>query len=133
MFQHNWKVYQYLMLLHNYDRLSRNFFMNIMIMIIIFIVLFGINKHLHIFFQRPQIALALRARAILLAFEKNNSCLFISKLHSKSCDYQYKAAQLRAPELHQSWAQGGGDRFTTYRAHTYCSVKKNIFLTLSCL
>ena len=27
---------------------------------------FGINKH----FQRPQIALALRARAILLVFEK---------------------------------------------------------------
>ena len=29
------------------------------------------------FFQRPQIALALRARAILLAFEKIYSCLFI--------------------------------------------------------
>ena len=35
----------------------------------IFLVQFGINKHLHIF-QRPQIALALRARAILLVFEK---------------------------------------------------------------
>ena len=30
---------------------------------------FGINKHLYIF-QRPQIALALRARAILLVLEK---------------------------------------------------------------
>ena len=29
------------------------------------------------FFQRPQIALALRARVILLAFEKNYLCLFI--------------------------------------------------------
>ena len=29
------------------------------------------------FFQRPQIALALRARAILLAFETIYSCLFI--------------------------------------------------------
>ena len=29
------------------------------------------------FFQRPQIALALRARAILLAFEKIYSCLLI--------------------------------------------------------
>ena len=35
----------------------------------IFLVQFGINKHLYIF-QGPQIALALRARAILLVFEK---------------------------------------------------------------
>ena len=35
----------------------------------IFLVQFGINKHLKVF-QRPQIALALRARAILLVFEK---------------------------------------------------------------
>ena len=35
----------------------------------IFLVQFGINKHLQIF-QRPQIAPALRARAILLVFEK---------------------------------------------------------------
>ena len=35
----------------------------------IFLVQFGINKHLQIF-QRPQIALALRARAILLVYEK---------------------------------------------------------------
>ena len=34
----------------------------------IFLVQFGINKHLQIF-QRPQIALALRTRAILLVFE----------------------------------------------------------------
>ena len=42
----------------------------------IFLVQFGINKHLLIF-QRPQIALALRARVILLVFEKIYSCLFI--------------------------------------------------------
>ena len=35
----------------------------------IFLVQFGINKHLYIF-QRPQSALALRARALLLYFEK---------------------------------------------------------------
>ena len=35
----------------------------------IFLVQFGINKLLQIF-QGPQIALALRARAILLVFEK---------------------------------------------------------------
>ena len=35
----------------------------------IFLVQFGINKHLQIF-QRPQSALALRARALLLVFEK---------------------------------------------------------------
>ena len=35
----------------------------------IFLVQYGIKKHLKIF-QRPQIALALRARAILLVFEK---------------------------------------------------------------
>ena len=35
----------------------------------IFLGQFGINKHLQIF-QRPQIALALRVRAILLVFEK---------------------------------------------------------------
>ena len=49
----------------------------------IFLVQFGINKHLK-FFQRPQIALALRARAILLLV------LIYSKLHSKSCDYLYE-------------------------------------------
>ena len=35
----------------------------------IFLVQFGMNKHLKIF-QRPQIALALRARAILLVFTR---------------------------------------------------------------
>ena len=35
----------------------------------IFLVQIGINKHLWIF-QRPQSALALRARALLLVFEK---------------------------------------------------------------
>ena len=35
----------------------------------IFLVQFGINNT-HKFFQRPQIALALGARTILLAFEK---------------------------------------------------------------
>ena len=34
----------------------------------IFLVQFGINKHLKIF-QKPQIALALQAHAILLVFE----------------------------------------------------------------
>ena len=43
---------------------------------IIFLVQFGINKHLLIF-QRPQIALALRARSILLVFKKIYLCLFI--------------------------------------------------------
>ena len=42
----------------------------------IFLVQCGINKHMLIFL-RPQIALALRARAILLVFEKIYSCLFI--------------------------------------------------------
>ena len=42
----------------------------------IFLVQFGINKHLLIF-QRPQIALALQARVILLVFEKIYLCLFI--------------------------------------------------------
>ena len=42
----------------------------------IFLVQFGINKHLLIS-QRPQTARALRARAILLDFEKIYSCLFI--------------------------------------------------------
>ena len=42
----------------------------------IFLVQFGINKHLSIS-QRPQIALALRARIILLVFKKMYSCLFI--------------------------------------------------------
>ena len=43
----------------------------------IFLVQFGINKHLLIFLLRPQIALALRARAILLVFKKIYSCSFI--------------------------------------------------------
>ena len=43
----------------------------------IFLVQFRINKHLLIFFQRPQVAVALRAREILLVFEKIYSCLFI--------------------------------------------------------
>ena len=32
---------------------------------------------------------SLRARAILLVFEKNLLVLIYSKLHSKSCDYLY--------------------------------------------
>ena len=43
----------------------------------IFLVQFGTNKHCK-FFQRLQIAPALRARAILLVFEKIYSGLFIS-------------------------------------------------------
>ena len=42
----------------------------------IFLVQFGINKHLLIF-SKTKIALALRARAILLVFKKIYSCLFI--------------------------------------------------------
>ena len=38
----------------------------------IFLLQFGINKHLEIF-QRPQSALALRACALLLVFEKSPS------------------------------------------------------------
>ena len=49
---------------------------------------FGINEHSQIF-QRPQIALALRACAILLTFEKFLVLIYY-KLHSKSCDYLYK-------------------------------------------
>ena len=41
-----------------------------------FLVQFGINKHLQIF-QRPQIALSLRARAISLVLEKFTRALFI--------------------------------------------------------
>ena len=52
------------------------------------LVQFGINKHLQVF-QRSQIALALRARAILLVFVTPTSLIY-SKLHSKSCDYLYK-------------------------------------------
>ena len=43
----------------------------------IFLVQFGTNKHCK-FFQRSHIAPALRARAILLVFEKIYSGLFIS-------------------------------------------------------
>ena len=42
----------------------------------IFLVQFGINKRLYIF-QRPEIALAQRTRAILLVFEKFTRALFI--------------------------------------------------------
>ena len=42
----------------------------------IFLVQFGINKDLKIF-QRPQNALALRARALLLVFEKFTRAVFI--------------------------------------------------------
>ena len=65
------------LLLRNYDKLSRIFSYILLIRNhMIFLVQFGINKHLLIF-QRPQIALALRARVILLVFEKIYSCLFI--------------------------------------------------------
>ena len=39
---------------------------------------FGINKHLKIF-QRPQIALALRAREMLLVFE-NFTCAYLLQI-----------------------------------------------------
>ena len=42
------------------------------------------------FFQRPQTALAQRAREILLVFEKINLLVLIYPIsHSKSCDYLY--------------------------------------------
>ena len=44
----------------------------------IFLEQFGINKHLQIF-QRPQIALALRARATLLVFE-NFTCAYLFQI-----------------------------------------------------
>ena len=46
----------------------------------IFLMRFGINKHLLIF-QRPQ---------IFVSFWKNLLVLIYSKLHPKSCDYSYK-------------------------------------------
>ena len=49
----------------------------------IFLVQFGINKHLLIFFQRPQVARARRASAILLVW-KNLLVLIYSKLHEKN-------------------------------------------------
>ena len=54
----------------NYDKLSRIFSCLLLTRNhMIFLVQFGINKHLLIF-QRPQIALALRAHTILLVFKK---------------------------------------------------------------
>ena len=61
----------------NYDKLPRIFSCLLLTRNhMIFLVQFGINKHLLIF-QRPQIARALRARTILLVFKKIFSCLFI--------------------------------------------------------
>ena len=55
----------------------------------IFLVQFGMNKQLKIF-DRPLIALALRARAILLVFCWQNLLVLIYfKLHSKLFDYLY--------------------------------------------
>ena len=41
-------------------------------------------------FQRPQIALALRARAILLVFEKFTRAYLFQIAQEKKCDYLYK-------------------------------------------
>ena len=65
------------LLMFNYDKPSRIFPCILLTRNhMIFLVQFGINKHLLIF-QRPQIALSLQARPILLVFEKIYSCLFI--------------------------------------------------------
>ena len=56
----------------------------------IFLVLFGTNKHLYIF-QRPHIEFALRARVILLVFEKIYSCLFQISLEIKWFSIQTEA------------------------------------------
>ena len=47
----------------------------------IFLVQFGINKHLYIF-QRPQIALAQRTRVILFVFEKF-TCAYLFQIELK--------------------------------------------------
>ena len=66
------------LLMFNYDKPSRIFPCILLTRNhMIFLVQFGKNKHLLIFFQRPQIARARRARAILLVFKKIYSCLFI--------------------------------------------------------
>ena len=54
----------------------------------IFLVQFGINKHLKIF-QRPQSALALRARALLLVFETFTRAYLFQIAREKSCEYLY--------------------------------------------
>ena len=60
-------------------------------------VQFGINKHFLIF-QRPQIALALRARIILLVFKKIYLCLFIPKCtRNHVITYTKMYPELRAP------------------------------------
>ena len=49
------------------------------------------DKNIHSWvFQRLQIALVLRTRAILIVFEKlTRACMFFSKLHSKPHYYLY--------------------------------------------
>ena len=61
----------------------------------IFLVQFVINKHSQIF-QRLQIPLALRARAIFLKSLKNMFVLIYSKLYSKSFDYLYELHSTRS-------------------------------------
>ena len=46
------------------------------------------------FFQRPQIALALRAREILLVFKKTYSCLFIPNWNHENHVITYKNCTL---------------------------------------
>ena len=55
------------------------------------LVQFGINKHLYIF-RIPQIALALRARTILLVFEKFTRAYLFQIALEIMCLYKAKAA-----------------------------------------
>ena len=65
----------------------------------IFLVQFGINKHPSIF-QRPQIALALRARVILLVFEKfTRAYLFQIALELYKLRHPLRALDLKAKVL----------------------------------
>ena len=73
----------------------------------IFLVQFGINKHSQIF-QRLQIALALRARAIFCSLWKICSCLFIpncTRNHLITYTNRTRLHKIRRPRMRNNYIQ----------------------------
>ena len=77
------------LLLHNYDKLSRIFSCILLIRNhMIFLVQFGINKHLLIFSKTTNCTRP-TGSCNFVSLWKNLLVPIYSKLHSKSCDYLY--------------------------------------------
>ena len=117
----------------NYDKPSRIFpCMLLTRNHMIFLVEFGINKQLLIFFKDHKIARALGARTILLVYRKIYSCLFIPNCtRNHVITYTYRECYLRQLYSHQKKfiviRSGILNKSALIDVEHICSFKKQVY------